>query len=145
MVNPSHRQTARSTILRFPSDVQHQNEEYSYQYRFLTPITPSHPTPAVGSCGTDALMIRRALSEPFGFAQDRPGELVRAPSGVRPIFIRRTGRQWFWALLPKQKRVGGRDETRHASNEASIHDPPHGATDSIPVESQEKKRCKVKQ
>jgi hypothetical protein len=55
--------------------------------------------------GTDALIIRRALSE--------RSELDRLPMvSVRPIQCGRTGRHWFWVLLPKQKWLGCRDETR---------------------------------
>jgi len=61
--------------------------------------------------GSDALCIRRALSESFDIAQDRLRELVRPPKArVRPIFMRPDG-----ALLvlgpfaPKQRlRPSGR-------------------------------------
>jgi len=63
--------------------------------------------------GTDALSILRALFEPFDTTQDKLRELVRSPSGVCPLLLCRTGRQWFWVLLPKQKDLGRRAETRH--------------------------------
>ena len=54
---------------------------------------------------SDVLPIRRALSE--------RSELARPPlCCVRPILIRRVGRQWFWVLLPKQKDLVCRGETR---------------------------------
>ena len=66
----------------------------------------------------DALIIQRALSE--------HSELVRSPSRVRPIFCGRTGRHWFWVLLPKQKGLGCRAETRHHQNHIdSIIGKPH--------------------
>ncbi len=55
--------------------------------------------------GLDALGSRRALFE--------RSELVRTPKArVRPILSGRAGRQWFWVLLPKQKGLGRRNETR---------------------------------
>jgi len=54
--------------------------------------------------GMDALGIWRTLFE--------PRELVRSLSCVRPIQYGRTGRQWFWAFLPKQKGLACRGETR---------------------------------
>jgi len=53
----------------------------------------------------DALMTRRALFE--------RSELARPPlSCVHLLEEGRTGRQWFWLLLPKQKGLGCRAETR---------------------------------
>ena len=53
----------------------------------------------------DARMSRRALFE--------HRELARLPRlGVHLIDGGRTGRQWFWRLLPKQKGLGCRAETR---------------------------------
>ena len=59
--------------------------------------------------GRTLLFILRALFEPC--------ELVRSPSGVRPIWSGLTGRQWFWVLLPKQKGLGCRAQTRQLLNE----------------------------
>ena len=72
-------------------------------YLSLSPVSDAC-RPAQGS---DALFIWRALSE--------RSELVRSPSCVRPIECGRTGRQWFWVLLPNQKGLGCRAETRHLS------------------------------
>jgi len=56
--------------------------------------------------GRDAQISWRALFE--------RSELVRPPkAGVRPIKCGQTGRHWFWVLLPKQKDLGCRAETRH--------------------------------
>ncbi|MDH4362279.1 MAG: hypothetical protein OEW33_16265, partial [Nitrospirota bacterium] len=49
--------------------------------------------------------------------QDRLRELVRAPQvGVRHTSCGQLGRQWFWPLLPKQKWLGCRAETRPTSH-----------------------------
>jgi len=45
--------------------------------------------------GRTLLLILRALFE--------RSELVRSPSGVRPIWFGLTGRQWFCLLFPKEK------------------------------------------
>ncbi len=59
--------------------------------------------------GPDALIIRRALSE--------RSELVRPPlSCVRPTLMRLDGASLVWALLPEQKWLGRRDETRKNKN-----------------------------
>ena len=56
----------------------------------------------------DALMIWRGLFE--------RSELARPPiAGVHLLDCGRTGRQWFWLLLPKQKGLGCRAETRQYS------------------------------
>ena len=58
-------------------------------------------------------MSWRALFEPFDKTQDKLRELVRPPqAGVRPFPCGQTGRHWFWVLLPKQKGLACRGETR---------------------------------
>jgi len=57
---------------------------------------------------SDAHGTRRALFE--------CSELARPPVVcVRPLWWDRAGRQWFWVLLPNQKDLGCRAETRHLS------------------------------
>lgn len=61
--------------------------------------------------GRDTLLA--ALCEPFEKTQDRLRELGRPPHiGVRPFLSGQTGRHWFWDLLPEQKVLGCRGETR---------------------------------
>ncbi len=65
----------------------------------------SAPTPAVWPKGRDALMNWRALFE--------RSELVRPPQVWRPSAqMSQTGRPWFWGLLPEQKGLVCRGETR---------------------------------
>jgi len=52
------------------------------------------------------------LCEPFDQTQARLRELVRLPDSlVCLIKCGRTGCQWFWFILPKQKDLGCRAET----------------------------------
>ncbi|HBP87148.1 MAG TPA: hypothetical protein DD706_05565 [Nitrospiraceae bacterium] len=56
----------------------------------------------------DALNIRQALSE--------RSELACPPKAcVRPLRCGQGGRHWFWLLLPEQKWLGCRAETRQLS------------------------------
>ncbi|MDH3769944.1 MAG: hypothetical protein OET79_03015, partial [Nitrospirota bacterium] len=55
--------------------------------------------------GRDALISWRALFE--------RSELVRPPQAdVHPLQCGQTGRQWFWGLLPEQKGLACRGDTR---------------------------------
>ncbi len=59
-------------------------------------------------------MIWQTLFEPFDKTQDRLRELVCSPKiRVCPILWSLSGRQWFWAILPKQKDLGYRAEIRY--------------------------------
>ncbi len=71
--------------------------------------------------GLTFLFIRRLLagssvgrSSCFAGVFER-SELARLPSGGHPLDSGQTGRQWFWVLLPKQKNLGCRAETRQIS------------------------------
>ena len=81
-----------------------------YQYiKAFTQACPKNFSAFSDACWlaswADVLILTRALSE--------RSELVRSPKvSVRPIRCGQTGRQWFWVLLPKQKGLGCRAETR---------------------------------
>ena len=74
-----------------------------HSFRCLSKGFVHGPTPAGWPPGRGALLA--ALCE--------RSELGRPPQiGVRPLSSGQTGRPWFWALLPEQKGLACRGETR---------------------------------